>query len=219
MSSEPTKITDEIQQYILKYFNSEDDFLARLQKEAAAEGIPEIWISPEQGKFLQTYLLATNVKYVLEIGTLAAYSAITMARVLPPGGRLITVEIDKFYANFARRKIEEANLSKTIDVVNADANEYVENLVMDNKFDFVFIDASKPDYENLFDKILPFVRSGGTIAADNAFGFGYIAKDNPEYEPENVVPLQRFIKNLVQREDLSTCIVPVGDGMTLSVKF
>jgi caffeoyl-CoA O-methyltransferase len=218
MSSNPTQVTPEIYGYLQNNFSSEDDFLKNLKKEATEAGIPEICISEEQGKFLQFYLKSINAKYVLEIGSLAGYSAITMARALPADGKLIAVEINEKNAKFIEQKAKEAGLENVIEVVNQDAKEFLANWNPDFELDFVFVDADKKGYKGYFESTTPHIRKGGVFAADNALGFGHIAESDPKSEPGNVRAIQQFNDMLNESPDYDTCLVTVGDGMAMGLK-
>lgn len=217
MSSEPTKITKEINDYIEGISNSEDDFLRDLSHRAINEGIPDIAISGTQGKYIQFLLKSINAKNVLEFGTLAGYSSIIMARALPEDGKLKTIEIETKHAEFARNMIDKANLSKKIEVIISDARKFVDKYSSHEPLDFVFVDADKKDYYYIFEKISPYIRKGGVFAADNALAFGDIVSDNPE-EPENVEAIREFNKRFLQNNNYFTCIVPIGDGLALGIK-
>jgi caffeoyl-CoA O-methyltransferase len=218
MSSNPTQVTPEIYGYLQDNFSSEDDFLKNLKQDATEAGIPEICISEEQGKFLQFYLKSINAKYVLEIGSLAGYSAITMARALPADGKLIAVEINEKNAKFIEQKAKEAGLENVIEVINQDAKEFLADWKPDFELDFVFVDADKKGYKGYFESTTPHIRKGGVFAADNALGFGHIAKKNPKSEPGNVMAIQQFNDMLNESPDYDTCLVTVGDGMAMGLK-
>lgn len=218
MSAQPTQITPEIFSYLQKNFSSEDEFLKQLKKEAAEENIPEICISEEQGKFLQVFLKAINAKYILEIGSLAGYSAITMARALPEDGKLIALEIFDKNAKFIERKVKEAGLESKVEVVNADAKKFLKDWKPDFELDFVFVDADKKAYSRYLEMTTPLIRSGGIFAADNALGFGHIAEENPKSEPGNVQAIQQFNQNFINNENYDTCMVTVGDGIAMGIK-
>jgi len=218
MSSNPTQVTPEIYGYLQNNFSSEDDFLKNLKKDATEAGIPEICISEEQGKFLQFYLKSIGAKYVLEIGSLAGYSAITMARALPADGKLIAVEINEKNAKFIEQKAKEAGLENVIEVVNQDAKKFLSDWKPDFELDFVFVDADKKGYKSYFESTTPHIRKGGVFAADNALGFGHIAEKNPKSEPGNVMAIQQFNDMLNDSPDYDTCLVTVGDGMAMGLK-
>ncbi|MFA7325753.1 MAG: O-methyltransferase [Candidatus Kapaibacterium sp.] len=219
MSSSPTQVTEEIYQYLRKNFSSEDEFLRQLKLDAKEAGIPEICISEEQGKFLQFFLKSINAKYVLEIGSLAGYSAITMARALPEGGKLIAVEINEKNARFIEQMAEKAGLADKIEVVFADAKEFLASWKPEFELDFVFVDADKKGYKTYFELTTPHIRKGGVFAADNALGFGHIAEPNPKSEPGNVKAIQEMNQILKNSPLYNSCLVTVGDGMAMGIKL
>lgn len=219
MSSSPTQVTEEIYQYLRKNFSSEDDFLRQLKQEAKEAGIPEICISEEQGKFLQVFLKSINAKYVLEIGSLAGYSAITMARALPEGGKVIAVEIFDKNARFIEQMAEKAGLADKIEVINADAKDFLAGWKPEYELDFVFVDADKKGYKTYFELTTPLIRKGGVFAADNALGFGHIAEPNPKSEPGNVKAIQELNQILKNSPLYDSCLVTVGDGMAMGIKL
>lgn len=219
MSLTPTQVTDDIAEYLATKFNSEDAFLQQLQHDAAAAGIPPISIGGIQGAFLQVLLKAMGAKYVLEIGSLAGYSALTMARVLPEGGKVVCMEYNPEFAAFIRRKADESGLGDKIEIHTGDAKETLRHYSPDFEFDFVFIDADKPGYAEYLSLTYPLVRKGGIIAGDNALAWGYVAEQEPSYEPENVRGIQNFNQALSQHTGLLACLVPTGDGMAMGVKL
>ena len=219
MSSRPTPISNDIYNFLLENYSSEDEFLRQLKLDAAKEGIPEICISPEQGKFLQFFLKAINAKYVVEIGSLAGYSAITMARALPEDGKLIAVEMNKKHADFIERKVEEAGLEKVIEVVNQDGKSFYESYNPDYELDFVFIDADKRGYVNYMNKSTPLLRKGGILCADNALAFGYIAGGEPEEDKRSVEALRDFNQQFLNNKNYDHCLATLGDGMAMGVKI
>lgn len=208
MSLTPTQVTDTIAEYLAEKFNSEDAFLEQLQHDAAAEGIPPISIGGIQGAFLQVLLRAMNAKYVLEIGSLAGYSALTMAKVLPEGGKVVCMEFNPDFAAFIRRKADEAGLGGKIEVHTGDAKETLRGYAPDFEFDFVFIDADKPGYTEYLSLTYPLVRKGGIIAGDNALAWGYVADEEPSFEPETVWGIQNFNQALSQHPGILACLVP-----------
>src|SRR2546430_1636314 len=107
MSETSTLVGEEHFKYIAERTAPEDRFLQDLKREAAAQGIPNIWIAPLQASFIQILLQLGKAREVVEVGTLAGYSAITMARALPPNGHVRTIEIEPKHADFAERWIEK----------------------------------------------------------------------------------------------------------------
>lgn len=217
-----TPLTDPIVDYLNRMFPVEDPLLAELRAEAEKAGIPPIQISPEQGAFMQVLLRGTGARRVIEIGTLAGYSAIIMARALPEDGRIVTVERDPFHADFAREYIRKAGLEKRIEVRTGAAADTLERELKDSgPYDFAFIDADKPGYARYLELLIPMMRTGGMIAGDNALAWGLIADDAGTIEEagnrENVLGMQAFNTAMASHPRLQSSIVPVGDGMCIGV--
>lgn len=219
MSQRPTPVDERLFEYLKENFSSEDEFLSKLVEEAMQEGIPNISISPEQGLFMQFMLKTINARNVVELGTLAGYSAITMARALPEGSKLITIENEFKHALFANRKIKEAGLDDIIEVQNSDALEFLKIYEPQEPFDFIFVDADKPNYARYLDILTPMLKTGGIFAADNAFAFGFVASSKPERNPEDVKSITGFNHYFRNHPQYSVCMVPVGDGIIMGVKL
>ncbi len=215
MSVQTTPTTPELLSYIRRYFSAEDAFLASLSDKAKEAGFPEIWIAPEQGAFLQVLLRAMAARYVLEIGTLAGHSAITLARALPEDGWLISLERDPQRADFARRAVAQAGLADRVHIECADARQWLREFRPPAPLDFVFIDADKSSYAAYVELCLPLLRIGGLICADNALAWGAIASDSSDPE---VQALQAFNRQMAAHRQLQCCLVPLGDGMLLGVR-
>lgn len=219
MTIKATALRDDIFEYLVENFSGEDELLTQFKAEAVEQGIPIISISPEQVKFLQFIIKASKVKSAIEVGTLFGYSAITIARALPEDGKLISLEIEPFRAEIARKNIEKAGLSHKIEVVEQKALEYIANLPEYYQVDFVFLDADKNNYYKyvkLLDKHIPI---GGIISADNAFAFGFITSSAPERKPEDVKSIKSFNDFMNKWDKYFTTISPVGDGILLSLKI
>src|SRR5439155_2474850 len=114
MSEESTLVTEQHFRYVAEHTAREDAFLAQLKDAARAAGIPSIWIAPEQASFMQILLRLRQAREVIEVGTLAGYSAIAMARALPLGGRLHTIELEPKHAAFATEWIARSDVSDRI---------------------------------------------------------------------------------------------------------
>ena len=218
MATSITPVSLQIAEYLSNNFSAEDDFLSSLRKEAMAADIPAINISGEQGAFLQVLLLAMNAKYVLEIGSLAGYSAILMARALPSDGKVFCIEYNADYCDFIKRKAQQAGLSNVIEVHHGKGLDVLQTLLLEHPLDFVFIDADKPNYTNYLHAALPLLRAGGVVCGDNTLAWGEIANDTTNHEPANVHALQQFNQAMRNHPQLKSTLVPLGDGMTMGVK-
>src|SRR5215470_10092936 len=132
-------MSDRAGDYIVGLFGAEDELLSSLREEAGRTGLPAIAISADEGRLLQVLLSAINARRVLEVGTLGGYSAICMARALPPGGQVLSIEINPQHADFARKYIERAALSDRVDVRVGRALEVLPSLDGE-RFDAIFLD-------------------------------------------------------------------------------
>lgn len=219
MSLKTTLVTEAIDNYLQSKFSAEDEALARVLKTAEVKGMPSIHISGHQAKFLQFILKSINAKNVLEIGSLAGYSAISMASALPEDGKLIAVELNPDYADLIRKNAEQAGLSHKIEVVCDNARSYVEKAKFEQQLDFVFVDADKPGYYHYLKSLTPHIRRGGIFAADNAFAFGYLLDTAPERDPEDIKSIKSFNEAFLADENFFVTLVPIGDGLIMGYRL
>lgn len=188
----------------------------------AASGLPPIQVAPNQGKLLMILAAAMQARTILEIGTLAGYSTIWLARALPSDGRLITLEADPKHAEVARANIARAGLADRVDVRLGDAQETLPRLVDEGHgpFDLIFIDADKTGYPNYFAWSLKLSHRGSLIVADNVVRDGAVA--DPDSSDPNVQAVRRFTEVVAAEPRVSaTAIQTVGskgyDGLALAV--
>ena len=217
MSSSSTSVTPAHWEYVAQRTRGEDAFLSELKSAAAALGIPPIWIAPEQASFMQVLLKASGAKQVLEVGTLAGYSAIAMARALPPrsaGGRLWTIELSEKHADFAEDWIGRSDVADRVEVLRGRGDERLPDFA-DDSVDAAFLDADKSGYPAYLEQCLRIVRPGGLILVDNAFAFGQLFDENPT-DPE-VGAVRSFNDLMAETAGIHGVIVPMGDGLWVSV--
>ncbi|MEX0796289.1 MAG: O-methyltransferase [Acidimicrobiia bacterium] len=163
------------ERYSKEVFGSEDEHLEGLMERAVDAGLPPIAVSSDVGRLLKILVSLTGGHRALELGTLAGYSAIWIARGLHPDGMLTTVEYESKHADFARREIAAAGESGRVDVIEGAALEVVPRLAAQwgpETVDFVFIDAVKAEYVDYFRQVKPLVKPGGLLVADNVYGTG-----------------------------------------------
>lgn len=224
MSATSTPLTPELTEYLRSSFSTEDDVLRRLNAEAAEAGIPAIHIASEQTACLQLLLRSISARTVVEVGSLAGYSTIVIARALPPDGTVIACEKDPRHAAFIRRKAAEAGLASVIEVVEGAAldtlptHPILNTPIDDTPIDAVFIDADKPNYQNYYDLLVPHVRVGGFVIGDNALAWGQVHMADPENEPKNVRALRAFNDRMATDPRFLTTLIPLGDGMVVGLK-
>src|SRR6516165_4797571 len=148
---------------------------AALQASAAA-GLPPIHVSPNQGKLLQLLARVQGARSILEIGTLGGYSTIWLARALPAGGRLLTLEADPRHAAVARANLARAGVADVVELRPGPAQETLPQLAAEGRgpFDLIFIDADKPSYPDYLAWALRLSRRGSLIIADNVVRNGAV---------------------------------------------
>lgn len=215
MSAHATLVTQQHVDYIAAHTTPEDDFLCHLKEAARHEGIPEIWICPEQAAFMQILLRTARAKEVVEVGTLAGYSAIVMARALPAGGRVRTIELSEKHAAFARQWAAKSDAAAKIEVIQGAGADVLATFAA-NSADAAFLDADKAGYPRYLEECLRIVRQGGLIMADNAFAFGQLFDENPT---DREAPAVKHFNEIMAKESrLQSVIVPMGDGLWVGVK-
>jgi caffeoyl-CoA O-methyltransferase len=210
-----SRVTDEHFRYVAARTTPDDGFLKELKLAATAEGIPSIWIAPEQASFMQILLRAARVREVVEVGTLAGYSAIAMARALPEGGRVRTIELNPRHADFARRWIARSDVAGRVEVVEGAGMDVLRGFASDSA-DAAFLDADKASYPLYLGECLRIVRRGGLVMADNAFAFGQLLDPNPT--DEDVPAVRTFNDLMAKTRELQSVIVPIGDGLWVGVR-
>ncbi len=203
------------ERYVEGLFAPEDEVLRDLRREMRAAGLPEIYISAEEGRLLQVLLRAIGARRVVELGTLGGYSAVWIARALPESGRLITVERDPTRAELARRHIGRAGLEARVEVRVGEALELLDSLAAEGPFDAVFIDADKESYPRFLDWCLKVVRSGGLVIGDNALQGGEVVDDSARNA--EVQGIREFNRRLARDPRLTSIVVPTRDGVAIAV--
>ncbi|OQP52029.1 methyltransferase [Niastella yeongjuensis] len=216
------QIFESVDHYIGDLLGQEDDALLAATHSLAEAGMPAISVSPNQGKFLQLLAQLCNAKNILELGTLAGYSTIWMARALPKDGKLITVEYDPKHAAVAQNNIKRAGLTSQVEIRTGKAIEILPQLAEAGAgpFDMIFIDADKPPYTEYFQWALRLSRPGTLIVADNVIRDGKVLDEN-NTEPA-VQGARRFNAMLGANAAVSATILQmVGvkeyDGMALAI--
>lgn len=208
-----------VDDYITGLLLPPDPALDAAQDASRAAGLPPISVSAAQGKFLHLLARIQGARRILEIGTLGGYSTIWLARALPPGGRLITLEFDPKHAEVARANIARAGLSDVVDVRVGPALDALPALAGDPPFDLVFIDADKPSTTAYFHWALALSRRGTVIVVDNAIRDGKVI--DPQGD-ESAQGMHDFMAVLAaERRVSATAVQTVGvkgyDGFAIAV--
>ena len=207
--------------YLGNLLVSADPALEAALAASATAGLPAINVSPVQGKLLHLLARAIGARNVLEIGTLGGYSTIWLARALPDGGRVISLEADPKHAEVARANIARAELDTRVEVRLGMALDLLPGLAEGaERFDFVFIDADKPNNAAYFDWALKLSRPGSIIVVDNVVrGGDVIAADS---DSPTVHGVRHFLERLAAEPRVSaTAIQTVGgkgyDGFAIAL--
>ena len=209
-------VAPEIARYLAS-LGPDDPLLARVAAEGADLSLPII--DATVGRFLEAVVLATGARQVLEIGTANGYSALWLARALPPDGRLISIEINPERATIARGHIEEAGLTDRMNVVVGDATRTVYKMA--GPFDLIFNDGDKRHYGPLLDRLVALLRPGGVLITDNVLWDGEVVPGlvtPPRLPPEETEAIAAYNQRLAVDPRLVTSFLPVRDGLAMSVK-
>jgi predicted O-methyltransferase YrrM len=208
--------------YIAEQLVKTDSALDRALETSAAAGLPAINVSPNHGKLLHILARLVNARAILEIGTLGGYSTIWMARALPPGGRLITLEFEPKHAELAKANIAHAGLSNVVDVRLGMALETLPGIAAENTgpFDLIFIDADKVSTADYFQWALKLARVGSLIVVDNVIRKGEVA--NATTDDPAVKGMRRFVEMAAaEPRVIATAIQTVGgkgyDGFSIAL--
>ena len=195
------------------------DEALRLSKEA---GLPQIAVSPAQGKLLQIIALATGARRILEIGTLGGYSTIWLGRALPPGGTLVTIEVEPAHAEVAWANLERAGLTEVVHLRLGPALQVLPQLEAEqaDPFDMVFIDADKPSNPEYLSWAFRLTRPGSTIIVDNVVRDGSVLDESGT--DAAVIGTRTMLQKMGSDPRLSaTAIQTVGvkgyDGLAIAV--
>ncbi|MFI8714011.1 O-methyltransferase [Brevibacillus brevis] len=203
-----------IDDYVSSLVPERSLLLKRLEQEAAEENIPIVQLPSAQ--VMRMLLLLHRPKAILEVGTAIGYSTIWLAEAAPEA-RIVTMDIDEDRLVRARENIKEAGCADRVEILSRDATL---GLPESYQFDCLFIDAAKGQYRAFLDLYLPLLREGGLVISDNVLFRGLVA--TPEEAGKRQRPmvdkLLSYNSHLMERPDLETTFIPVGDGLAISMK-
>jgi predicted O-methyltransferase YrrM len=216
-----------VDRYITDLLVPEDAALEAALRDSAAAGLPPIAVTPNQGKLLGLLARVQGARAILELGTLGGYSTIWLARALPAGGRLVTLEAEAEYAELARANIARAGLAESVELRVGPALQTLPQLVAEGAgpFDLIFVDADKKNNPGYFEWSLKLSRPGTLIIVDNVVRGGAILDpdaDDPTLGNEGIRGIRRFFELLAAERGVdATAIQMVGskgyDGFALMI--
>jgi caffeoyl-CoA O-methyltransferase len=208
-----TRYADEaILAYVDRVHAGHDPALAAAFSAPEREGMPAIMVGPSEGRLLTLLMRLCGARRVVELGTLAGYSAMRLARGLADGGKVWSVEADPAYAEVARRNLAAAGLSERVEVVVGKGLEVLPLLERHAPLDAVFIDADKGNYDAYGRWAAQHLRPGGLLLGDNAYLFGKLVDEGDE----TAAAMRRFHEETAAHFD-SVC-VPTPDGLVLGIR-
>jgi caffeoyl-CoA O-methyltransferase len=203
----------DIQRYVADNATPHDPLLASLLTETqdAAGKRSLMVVPPEQGRLLTMFTQMLDARLAVEVGTFTGYSAICIARGLAPGGKLITCDINPELAAIASRYFAAADLDDRIELRLGDATQTLRDIP--GEIDFAFIDADKPGYIAYYELLVPRMRPGGIICADNVLWFGQVTE--PDVIDERLTGIRDFNDHVRTDPRVDRVMIPIGDGITL----
>ena len=211
-------VPDTVERYLATLNRQSDPLLQELGRMGQEEDLP--LIDAEVGALLRVLALACGARRILEIGTAIGYSGIWLAGALPPGGRLITIDIDPDRARRAHDNFARARLADRVEVRVGDAADIVPTL--DGPFDLVYQDGKKELYSPLLDPLVERLRRGGLLVTDNVLWDGEVVPgyiNPPRRDAESTRTIAEYNERLVAHPALVTSIVPLRDGVAIAVKI
>jgi predicted O-methyltransferase YrrM len=222
MESVEQAVWSQVDRYFGDLLIPADDTLDAALRANERAGLPAIDVTSLQGKFLEFLVRVSGARRILEIGTLGGYSTIWLARGLPEGGRVVTLELDPYHAAVARANLKNAGVLDRVDLIVGLALDSLPTLqnTASGPFDFIFIDADKTSYPEYLRWALKLSRVGTIIVADNVVREGKVI--DPDSDDSNVQGVRRFTEILAAETRLSaTVLQTVGtkgyDGFALAV--
>ena len=210
-----------VNERIVDYINSLDKgnspVCNAIEKEALADGVPII--RKEMGNLLNVLLGLKQPQSILEVGTAVGYSSILMSENMPQNCRITTIENYEKRIPVAKNNFKRAGKEEVITLLEGDAMDILKEL--DGTYDFIFMDAAKGQYINFLPELLRLMPAGGLLISDNVLQEGDIVESRYGVTRRNRTihtRMREYIYTLTHAEQLETSIVPIGDGITLSVK-
>jgi predicted O-methyltransferase YrrM len=219
MVQNTTALDERLYEYFLDISLREPEILQRLRAETIPLPRATMLLAPEQGQFLALLMELTGAKRGIEVGTYTGYSSLCMASAMPEDGRLTCCDLNKEWTDIARRYWAEAGVSDKIDLRLGDAVETLDGLIAEGgagTYDFVFIDADKPNYINYYERTLTLLRPGGLAIVDNVLWRGDVV--DPTDTRETTEAVRAFNLHVRDDERVTLSVVPIGDGLTLARK-
>jgi caffeoyl-CoA O-methyltransferase len=210
----PELVSDAVEAYAAAHTTAPEPHLRALAEETRQTlSSPQMLTGEVEGRFLEFLVFLAQPRLVLEIGTYSGYSALSMARALPEGGRIMSCELDPERVAFAQRHIAGAGFGDRIEIRQGPALETIGGL--DGPFDLVFIDADKGGYLDYYEAVLPKLSERGLIVVDNVLWSGRVAAPSSDDDTDSTRALRVFNDHVAADERVVSVMLSVRDGVTL----
>ena len=207
-------VDERVEEYAVAHTSVLLDLFDRLEAETRDNtDAPQMMVGRLEGGFLAALVRLTGARRILELGTFTGYSSISMASVLPPGGSIITCDVDPEATTIARRYMDESGYGDRIEIRLGPALETIETL--EGPFDLVFIDADKPNYKAYYEAVLPLLADNGLVIADNVLWSGRVVEEGGD---ESTRVIKEFNEHVRNDSRVVSVMLTVRDGMTLIQK-
>lgn len=210
-------VDQNITDYIRSLMKEEKNHLRKIEYEARQNHIPIV--KPETKELLKTLVLLKKPMKILEVGAAVGFSSLYMNEYQPEGGTVVTIERNEKRIGKARENIQMMQKEGEVELLEGDAIEILKEL--DTTFDFIFVDAAKGQYIHFLDDVLRLLASDGLLVSDNVLQDGDIAKSRYAIERRDRTIHKRmrdFLYTIKNHPQLETTILPVGDGVAISIK-
>ena len=212
-----TRMTPDLYDYVVEHRSERDPTLDSLAAETAGLGpISMMQVAPDQGALLALLVRLCGARDAIEIGTFTGYSAICIARALPPDGSLLCCDVSDDWTGVARRYFRRAGVDDRIALRVGRALGTIRSLPAAERFDFAFVDADKTSYEDYFEELLPRLRPGGLLLFDNVLWGGSVVEADDQRD--ETVAIRRLNDRVRDDARVESVMLSISDGLTLARK-
>ena len=203
--------------YLQTHSSNESQLLAKLRRETELKCLNPIMLSGEfQGNFLSIISKIKKPKNVLEIGTYTGYSTICIAEGLDKKGTIHTIDKNEELIEIQNKYFELSNYRNQIKQYTGEALKIIPSMKLN--FDLIFLDADKENYSNYLKKVSPLLNKGGILISDNVLWHGKVLDENSNYDKTTKL-IDEFNKNIIKDKTLQSIMLPLRDGISVSVKL
>lgn len=202
--------------YVREVFRPDEALFQEVDLRTRAKDMPPIHVSPFDALHLEIITRGVGAHRAVEIGTLAGFSGVAIARGLVPGGRLYTFEYEPLHAEVAALTFEQEGLRDQVEILVGPALARLPDIEAHGPFDLVFIDADKANYPSYLAWAEEHLRVGGVVLGDNAFAWGGVVSESPDEDARGILA---FNERLAQSGRFRATMLPTGEGLAMGVKL